>query len=256
LEQPAILGCKPAVLPGPAARAASSKDADTKKKRTVKTNMLRDRGVPSKGPNVAGMTKAKKARKARTTTKTSNAPRLVATKAVEITAETVVLDKPTATPILAPQEQALPQSVNECGAETNPDLVLTVSPEMHLEAKVGVPDMSCEEMVLDAPGAKEPEALNDSVEMPQSTGTMLQWVTRAWNWVRKQLGSRQSRRRLRVCESVSLGEKRFVAVIEIDGEQFLVGGASSSVATLARLEPSQEFSAVLKRRWAQDPVQA
>jgi hypothetical protein len=85
---------------------------------------------------------------------------------------------------------------------------------------------------------------------------ILSWLAGAWNWMRQQLGSRQSRKRLRVCESVSLGEKRFVAVIEVDGEQFLVGGASSSVATLARLAPSQEFSAVLQRRWAQDPVQA
>lgn len=111
-------------------------------------------------------------------------------------------------------------------------------------------------------------ALPDGVEPPadRSPGLIrnvevksagiLSWLAGAWNWMRQQLGSRQSRKRLRVCESVSLGEKRFVAVIEVDGEQFLVGGASSSVATLARLAPSQEFSAVLKRRWAQDPVQA
>jgi Flagellar biosynthesis protein, FliO len=85
---------------------------------------------------------------------------------------------------------------------------------------------------------------------------ILSWLAGAWTWMRQQLGSRRPRKRLRVCESVSLGEKRFVAVIEVDGEQFLVGGASSSVATLARLAPSQEFSAVLKRRWAQEPVQA
>jgi hypothetical protein len=84
--------------------------------------------------------------------------------------------------------------------------------------------------------------------------TILRWMTGAWKFTRRQLASRQSRKRLRVCESVSLGEKRFVAVIEVDGEQFLVGGASSSVATLARLEPTQEFSEVLKRRWAQDPL--
>ncbi len=78
----------------------------------------------------------------------------------------------------------------------------------------------------------------------------------AWSWVRRNLVSRQSRKRLRVCESVSLGEKRFVAVIEVDGEQFLVGGASSSVSTLARLAPAAGFSQMLSRRWAQDPVQA
>lgn len=82
------------------------------------------------------------------------------------------------------------------------------------------------------------------------------WLAAASSWLRKQFGSRRSRKRLRVCETVSLGDKRFVAVIEVDGEQFLVGGASNSVATLARLARSPEFSEVLRQRWAQDPIQA
>jgi hypothetical protein len=84
----------------------------------------------------------------------------------------------------------------------------------------------------------------------------LRFLAAVWSWILKHLGPRRPTKRLRVCESVSLGEKRFVAVIEVDGEQFLVGGAASSVSTLARLAPLQEFSEVLKRRWAQDPVQA
>ena len=36
--------------------------------------------------------------------------------------------------------------------------------------------------------------------------------------------------------TVSLGEKRFVAVIQIDGLQFLIGGGASNVALLAQLE--------------------
>jgi Flagellar biosynthesis protein, FliO len=82
------------------------------------------------------------------------------------------------------------------------------------------------------------------------------WMTRAWNWALSQWGSQKNKKRLRVCETVSLGERRFVAVVEVDGQQFLVGGASSSVATLARLDSSQEFSEMLKRRWSQEPVQA
>ena len=77
-----------------------------------------------------------------------------------------------------------------------------------------------------------------------------------WNWVQQRLKSQQSRKRLRVCESVSLGEKRFVAVIQVDGEQFLVGGSSSSISTLAHLERSREFSDVFRQRYQQDPSQA
>ncbi len=98
------------------------------------------------------------------------------------------------------------------------------------------------------------------VVLPRLIGVRLEtlgnWLAGAWSRARRQLVSRQTKKRLRVCETVSLGEKRFVAVIEVDRQQFLVGGAASSVATLARLEPSSDFSEVLKRRWSQDPVQA
>lgn len=77
-------------------------------------------------------------------------------------------------------------------------------------------------------------------------------MTQAWSWTQLKLRSQQGKKRLRVCESVSLGEKRFVAVIQVDGEQFLVGGSSSSVATLAHLERTREFSDVFQRRYEQD----
>ena len=60
----------------------------------------------------------------------------------------------------------------------------------------------------------------------------------------------KSRKRLKVCETVSLGEKRFVAVIQIDDQQFLLGGASGSVSLLAQLEQSTEFAKVLSARVA------
>lgn len=43
-------------------------------------------------------------------------------------------------------------------------------------------------------------------------------------------------RRLRLCESLPLGERRFVAVVEFEAARFLVGGTSSSLVLLARLE--------------------
>ena len=43
-------------------------------------------------------------------------------------------------------------------------------------------------------------------------------------------------RRLRVCETLSLGERRFVAVIEFDRQEFLVGGTGNSLELLARLQ--------------------
>lgn len=42
-------------------------------------------------------------------------------------------------------------------------------------------------------------------------------------------------RRMRVSETVSLGEKRFVSIIEVDGISFLVGGGAGSVSLLTQL---------------------
>lgn len=61
----------------------------------------------------------------------------------------------------------------------------------------------------------------------------------------------QGSRRLKVAETVSLGEKRFVSILHVDGEQFLLGGSVSSVVVLARLEqpstPREPFGSVLLR---------
>ena len=141
----------------------------------------------------------------------------------------------------------------ETGSYSNSD----TSPTMDCALEAVVLDPNPVDLQLGVSGSMPEGSL---IEMPQSRElrweTILRWMTGAWKFMRRQLASRQSRKRLRVCESVSLGEKRFVAVIEVDGEQFLVGGASGSVTTLAHLEPTQEFSEVLKRRWAQDPLQA
>jgi flagellar biogenesis protein FliO len=42
-------------------------------------------------------------------------------------------------------------------------------------------------------------------------------------------------RSLRLCESLPLGDRRFVAVVEFERSRFLVGGTSSSLVLLARI---------------------
>lgn len=59
----------------------------------------------------------------------------------------------------------------------------------------------------------------------------------------------QKHRRLRVNETVSLGDKRFVSILEVDGRSYLIGGGSGSVALLASLptgSESQLFERVLQ----------
>jgi flagellar biogenesis protein FliO len=59
-------------------------------------------------------------------------------------------------------------------------------------------------------------------------------------WQRARRLTRQTPRRLRLCESLPLGERRFVAVVEFDAARFLVGGTSSSLVLLSRLGDAGE----------------
>jgi flagellar biogenesis protein FliO len=54
-------------------------------------------------------------------------------------------------------------------------------------------------------------------------------------WERVLRISRRAPRRLRLCENLPLGERRFVAVVEFDAARFLVGGTPSSLVLLSRL---------------------
>jgi hypothetical protein len=72
-------------------------------------------------------------------------------------------------------------------------------------------------------------------------------LTQAWRWIRSfQLG-RPEKKRLQVSATASLGEKRFVAVIQIDGREFLIGGGATSVALLAQLNGKESFGEVLRK---------
>jgi flagellar biogenesis protein FliO len=77
-------------------------------------------------------------------------------------------------------------------------------------------------------------------------------LLRAWRTLRQAAKSQTARKHLRVCENVSLGDKRFVALIQVDDERFLIGGAASSIAMLARL--SEPFSASLTQANSQGPA--
>jgi flagellar biogenesis protein FliO len=59
-------------------------------------------------------------------------------------------------------------------------------------------------------------------------------------WKLVQRFSRRTPRSLRLCESLPLGERRFVAVVEFEEARFLVGGTASSMVLLSRLGDARE----------------
>jgi flagellar biogenesis protein FliO len=54
-------------------------------------------------------------------------------------------------------------------------------------------------------------------------------------WERAVKIGRHREKRLRLCESLPLGERRFVAVVEFEKTRFLVGGTATSLVLLSRL---------------------
>ena len=61
----------------------------------------------------------------------------------------------------------------------------------------------------------------------------------AWRWLERKRTQQLSTRRLRVTETVSLGEKRSVSILQVDGAQFLIGTAGGNVSLLAALNRNQ-----------------
>jgi hypothetical protein len=59
-------------------------------------------------------------------------------------------------------------------------------------------------------------------------------------WARILHVGRRRPRRLRLCESLPLGERRFVAVVEFERLRFLVGGTAASLVLLARLGSAED----------------
>ena len=77
---------------------------------------------------------------------------------------------------------------------------------------------------------------------------------RVW-WERVAHLRKHTPRRLRLLESLSLGERRFVALIELEQSRFLVGGTASSLVLLAALgqKPDIQSQAALfewSRSWS------
>lgn len=62
-------------------------------------------------------------------------------------------------------------------------------------------------------------------------------IRRTWSWLHRQNRLVRKDRRLRVSETVSLGDKRFISLVEVDGRSYLIGGGAGGVNLLTALPP-------------------
>jgi hypothetical protein len=98
-------------------------------------------------------------------------------------------------------------------------LTMGISPAKENETKVEEP----------AEPVKEAEP-KSAPPQPLANGLL----TRGWAWLKKN-NKFAVTKQLRVAETVSLGDKRFVSVIQVDGQKFLIGGGSSGITLLTQL---------------------
>jgi hypothetical protein len=70
----------------------------------------------------------------------------------------------------------------------------------------------------------------------------LSGLIRLWSWLHSKY-TRGATKRLRLSEVVSLGDKRFVAIVRVEDREFLIGGAASGLSVLAQLGKASEAAA-------------
>ena len=89
---------------------------------------------------------------------------------------------------------------------------------------------------------------------PASPATLSSFVRKIWTWLKAKRALQLRSKRLTVTETVSLGDKRFVSIVRVDDQHYLIGGSASGVALLTDLpERPQEpeaFGTILGESWA------
>jgi len=70
-------------------------------------------------------------------------------------------------------------------------------------------------------------------------------LSQVWSWVQTRY-KLSSTKRLRVGEIASLGEKRFVAIVTVEGREFLIGGGSAGVSMLTPLGNTSEAAQAIQ----------
>ena len=72
-------------------------------------------------------------------------------------------------------------------------------------------------------------------------------ISKLWAWLQEKQRAHQAKT-LRLEETISLGQKRFVAVVQVSGERYLVGGGATDISLLAKLDKAESFADHLKNK--------
>lgn len=101
--------------------------------------------------------------------------------------------------------------------------------------------------------------ISEVEQIPSTSGTPYTDLLRAaagylhtgWRWLEHKRTQQLSSRRLRLAETISLGEKRSVSIVQVDGAQYLIGCSTGSVQLLAVLDPQDnKFVGIVEEKRA------
>ncbi len=106
---------------------------------------------------------------------------------------------------------------------------------------------------LQAPNTTEslPEPSTKSLPRPMAlaiTRHFSDGIRAAVLWCGKKRAQQRGMRRLHVAETLSLGEKRFVSILQVDGAEFLVAGTSTSLSIIESLDKRRTFEELLQQK--------
>jgi flagellar biogenesis protein FliO len=77
-----------------------------------------------------------------------------------------------------------------------------------------------------------------SQSLPSGTLSLMNFFRAGFGWLHRIANAkiwRRNARRLRVSETISMGNRGYLAVIQFEQQRFLVGGTTNSIALLAQL---------------------
>jgi len=97
---------------------------------------------------------------------------------------------------------------------------------------------------LSTEGSLDLRAKQNQPPRPSSSSLLV----RGWSWLQEKSGASPTKR-LRVADFTALGEKRFVALVKVEGREFLIGGGASGVSLLTKLETAEESAHELRREF-------
>lgn len=118
-----------------------------------------------------------------------------------------------------------------------------LSPRVAVRAEVLEPPMK-------VPGTEAVEWLRNAWQEMKTR------LARTWKQVQARNKARMKSQKLKVCETAQLGDKRFVALVQADGQRFLIGGTGNNIALLAALPSNKKnFRSLLPKEMTAEALE-